>query len=394
MDARVLPVSPKQIDVALLLTVLILMATGCNPNNASGTGDNARASSPEDISGDAPAASDAKNGLVPLSPSEPPVTRIECYDMAARKAGLAAHQQLRYGTRTEGELLRETDPRYQTVAGAIDAIFRQRDESGRYRLRFAVPELIDMDPRFLSCNGILDVQAKLKGDRSSSKQAMSLAREQVGKTHVTIQVEQPGSVLETANLLVATESLSDADLMGLKADALRLKLKKEFITPEHPIDHWDLTLTTIAELDVDFVDADGNTLTKGNVYMTGPFVPTRRLNGTRNGGSVHHFENVATSSQWRVSTIAIGGTIDYLERPIIQLPEPGLWKVTFQVLPSPIIATDKDQLWELTKAERIGNRGTERRPVERSQLVTLRVVKVTKPDGSIVDPAFINRPSP
>ena len=48
--------------------------------------------------------------------------------MGARADELAAYQQQRqYGKRIKEEPLSESDPRFQTVAGAIDAIYRHND---------------------------------------------------------------------------------------------------------------------------------------------------------------------------------------------------------------------------------------------------------------------------
>ena len=181
------------------------------------------------------------------------------------------------------------------------------------------------------------------------------------------------------------------------------EVNKHFIAPKHPVTNCDLILATVAQLEAEFVDTEGERIMGGNVLIMDPLSPTRRLIETRDETGLHHFKDIVTTSRWLVSTIAIGGTIDYLERPVIQLPEPGLWKVTFQVVPSPIIDPANDELWEATKAERVGNRGKPAdgpvgqvivrtamdRPIYRENLTTLKILKVTRPNGSNVDPSLI-----
>lgn len=281
------------------------------------------------------------------------------------------------------------------------------DEKGQYQLRFTVPKLIDLDPLLLSSNGFTDAVEQLQKQGLSFREASEYAREKIGKAHVTVLVEHANLALQQECLLIATKSMPDVEpgmtLTDPDPGASPPEVIKRFIAPKHPVTNCDLRLATVAQLAAEFVDAEGKRILGGSVLIMDPLSPTRRLIETRDETGLHHFKNIVTTNRWLVSTIAIGGTIDYLERPVIQLPEPGLWKITFQVVPSPIIDPANDELWEATKAERIGNRGkpangpadhvTVRsaldKPIYRETLTTLKVLKVTRPNGSNVDPARI-----
>jgi hypothetical protein len=281
------------------------------------------------------------------------------------------------------------------------------DENGQYQLRFAVPELIDLDPVLLSSNGFTDAVEQLQKQGLAFREASEHAREQISKTHVTVRVEHPNLVLQQEGLLIAMKSMPNAELRGSSigpdTGAPLQQVNKHFIAPKHPVTNCDLILATVAQLEAEFVDTEGERIISGNVLIMDPLSPTRRLIETRDEAGLHHFKDIVTTRRWLVSTIAIGGTIDYLERPVIQLPEPGLWKITFQVVPSPIIDPANDELWEATKAERVGNRGKPAdgpvrqaivrsamdRPIYRENLTTLKILKVTRPNGSNVDPSLI-----
>jgi hypothetical protein len=106
-------------------SIAIAISIGCNPRE---TPDASRAS---DTSSNA-ATSSSSPGREDESASvphfEPPATTIEYYDAKARANELAAYQQQhQYGTRIKEELLSPSDPRYQTVVGAIDAIYQHHD---------------------------------------------------------------------------------------------------------------------------------------------------------------------------------------------------------------------------------------------------------------------------
>ena len=214
-------------------------------------------------------------------------------------------------------------------------------------------------------------------------------------------------MLQQQGLLIVTKSMPDIEFGSSSTDsdtgASLHGVTKHFVAPEHPFANCDLLLATVAQLEAEFVDAEGKRIVGGNVIIMDPVSPTRRLVETRDETGLHHIKDIVTTNRWLVSTIGIGGMIDYLERPVIRLPEPGLWKITFQIVPSPIIDPANDQLWEETKAERVGNRGKPAdgpaarmlsrsaldKPVYRADLTALKVLKVIRPNGSIVDPAFI-----
>lgn len=281
------------------------------------------------------------------------------------------------------------------------------DENGQYQLRFSVPELIDLDPLHVSSNDFTDAVAQLQKQGLSFQEAGEYARERIGKAYVTVQVEHASLVLQQQGLLIVTKSMPDIEFGSSSTDsdtgASLHGVTKHFVAPEHPFANCDLLLATVAQLEAEFVDAEGKRIVGGNVIIMDPLSPTRRLVETRDETGLHHIKDIVTTNRWLVSTIGIGGMIDYLERPVIRLPEPGLWKITFQIVPSPIIDPANDQLWEETKAERVGNRGKPAdgpaarmlsrsaldKPVYRADLTALKVLKVIRPNGSIVDPAFI-----
>jgi len=281
------------------------------------------------------------------------------------------------------------------------------DENGQYQLRFTVPELIDLDPLLLSSNGFTDAVEQLRKQGLSFRQAGEYAREKIGKAHVTVLVEHADLALQQECLLIATKSVPDVETRSSSTDpdtrASPQEVTKHFIAPKHPVTNCDLMLATVAQLAAEFVDTEGRRILGGNALIMDPLSPTRRLIETRDEAGLHHFKDIVTTNRWLVSTIAIGGTIDYLERPVIRLPEPGLWKITFQVVPSPIIDPANDELWEATKTERVGNRGkpadgpadhvTVRsamdKPIYRENLTALKVLKATRPNGSNVDPALV-----
>lgn len=277
------------------------------------------------------------------------------------------------------------------------------DGNGRYQLRFAVPELIDLDPLLLSSNGLADAVGQLQKKGLSFHKATEYAHEKIGKTHVTLRVKHPNLVLQQEGLLIAVKSVGDADLIDSSDPGRPRRVSNHLIAPKHPVTNCNLVLAAAAQLEAEFVDAEGKRIIGGNVLLMDPLTQTRRLVETRDQTGLHHFKDVVTTNRWLLSTIAIGGTIDYLERPVIQLPEPGLWKVTFQVVPSPIIDPANDELWEATKTDRVGNRGKPAdgpvrhvivrdvldKPVFRAELTTLKILKVTGPNGTNVDPSLI-----
>jgi hypothetical protein len=283
------------------------------------------------------------------------------------------------------------------------------DENGRYQLRFTLPEVIDFDPLLLSSHDFSGAVAQLQKQGVSFPEASAYVSANISKAFVAVLVEHANLALHQPGRLIATTSMPDVNLSSSSTDpdtgASPRGVAKHFIAPKHPVTNCDLVLATVAQLEAEFVDTEGKRILGGNVLIMDPLSPSRRLIETRDQTGLHHVKDVVTTKGWLVSTIGIGGMIDYLEQPVIQLPEPGLWKITFQVVPSPIIDPANDALWEATKVERVGNRGkpadgptgraTVRsssaldKPIYREDLTTLRILKVTRPNGSNVDPSLV-----